>query len=336
MACRLVSQRACAIAGHVMIRHLLGAATWAALVVTACPPAAVAQAYPSRALEMIVPFPAGANSDLAARALADSMSKALGQPVVVTNKDGAAGTIGIAAVAAAQPDGYLFAFSAMGPVTAQPHLRNDLRYSAKSFDYICQVTDVFVVASVSKDSPYKGMSDLIADARNNPDKLTYGHPGPGTAPHLLMIDLMSRAGVTLTSVPFRGDALALNSLLGRHIDILMSGDAAVIGKDIRPLAVFANERLAALPDVPSTQELGFGSGFGTPNGLFAPKGLPQEVLAKIGAACASAVRSDGFTEAMRKSQQNVRYLDGLDFAARIVRDSETIGGLIRKIGPLKN
>lgn len=316
--------------------HLLGAAAWAALVLAACPQAAVAQAYPSRALEMIVPFPAGANSDLAARALAEGVSKTLGQPVVVTNKDGAAGTIGIAAVAAAQPDGYLLAFSAMGPITAQPHLRNDLRYSATSFDYICQVTDVFVVASVSNESPYRGLADLIAYARENPDKLTYGHPGPGTVPHLLMIDLSSRAGVKLTSVPFRGDALALNSLLGLHIDILMSGDAAVIGKNIRPLAVFADERLAALPDVPSTQELGFGSGFGTPNGLFAPKGLPQEVLAKLRAACASAVRSDGFAEAMRKGQQNVRYLDGPVFAARIARDSETIGGLIRKIGSLKN
>lgn len=316
--------------------HLLGAAAWAALVLAACPQAAVAQAYPSRALEMIVPFPAGANSDLAARALAEGVSKTLGQPVVVTNKDGAAGTIGIAAVAAAQPDGYLLAFSAMGPITAQPHLRNDLRYSATSFDYICQVTDVFVVASVSNESPYRGLTDLIAYARENPDKLTYGHPGPGTVPHLLMIDLSSRAGVKLTSVPFRGDALALNSLLGHHIDILMSGDAAVIGKNIRPLAVFADERLAALPDVPSTQELGFGSGFGTPNGLFAPKGLPQEVLAKLRAACASAVRSDGFAAAMRKGQQNVRYLDGPVFAARIARDSETIGGLIRKIGSLKN
>ncbi|WP_157699631.1 Bug family tripartite tricarboxylate transporter substrate binding protein [Pseudorhodoplanes sinuspersici] len=316
--------------------RMLSAAAWVALAFGACPPqVALAQAYPSRAIEMIVPFPAGANSDLAARALAEGISKTLGQATVVTNKDGAAGTIGAAAAAAAQPDGYTIVFSAMGPVTAQPHLRDDLRYSAQSFDYICQATDVFVIASVSNESPHKSLKDLIAYARRNPDKLTYGHPGPGTVPHLLMLQLASDQNLKLTPVPFRGDALALNNLLGNHIDILMSGDAAVIGK-IRPLAVFAGDRLASLPDVPSTRELGLNTGFGTPNGLFAPKGLSGEVLTKLRAACATAMKSDAFIEAMKKSGQNVSYLDGPAFADRIAQDSNTIAALIAKVGRPKN
>ncbi len=124
----------------------------------------------------------------------------------MTNKDGAAGTIGTAAAAAAQPDGYTIIFSAMGPVTAQPHLRDDLRYNAASFDYICQVTDVFVVVSVSNESPYRSLTDLLTYARQNPDKLTYGHPGPGTVPHLLMLQLASDQDLKLTPVPFRGRA----------------------------------------------------------------------------------------------------------------------------------
>jgi tripartite-type tricarboxylate transporter receptor subunit TctC len=300
--------------------------------VSVVPAAVWAQTYPTRSIEMIVPFPAGANSDLAARPLADALSKALGQPVVVANKDGAAGVIGTSAVAAAQPDGYTLGFSAMGVVTAQPHLRDGLRYSAASFDYICQVTDVIVVASVSNESPHKSFKDLVAYIRANPEKVTYGHPGPGTVPNLLMLQMSTDNDLKLTAVPFRGDALGFNALLGNHIDMLMSADATVTGKNVRTLAVFGDERLPAMPDVPTTKEMGLGTGFGTPNALFAPKGLPPEVLAKLRSACASAVKSEATLDAMKKARHNVRYLDGDALAARVGRDADTIGALIKKTG----
>ncbi len=300
--------------------------------VSAVPAAGWAQSYPTRSIEMIVPFPAGANSDLAARPLADALSKALGQPVVVANKDGAAGVIGTSAVAAAQPDGYTLGFSAMGVVTAQPHLRDGLRYSAASFDYICQVTDVIVVASVSNESPHKSFKDLVAYIRANPEKVTYGHPGPGTVPNLLMLQMSTDNDLKLTAVPFRGDALGFNALLGNHIDMLMSADATVTGKNVRTLAVFGDERLPAMPDVPTTKEMGLGTGFGTPNALFAPKGLPPEVLAKLRSACASAMKSEATLDAMKKARHNVRYLDGDALAARVGRDADTIGALIKKTG----
>jgi tripartite-type tricarboxylate transporter receptor subunit TctC len=300
--------------------------------VSVVPAAVWAQTYPTRSIEMIVPFPAGANSDLAARPLADALSKALGQPVVVANKDGAAGVIGTSAVAAAQPDGYTLGFSAMGVVTAQPHLRDGLRYSAASFDYICQVTDVIVVASVSNESPHKSFKDLVAYIRANPEKVTYGHPGPGTVPNLLMLQMSADNDLKLTAVPFRGDALGFNALLGNHIDLLMSADATVTGKNVRTLAVFGDERLPAMPDVPTTKEMGLGTGFGTPNALFAPKGLPPEVLAKLRSACASAMKSEATLDAMKKARHNVRYLDGDALAARVGRDADTIGALIKKTG----
>ncbi|MGD9921494.1 MAG: Bug family tripartite tricarboxylate transporter substrate binding protein [Pseudorhodoplanes sp.] len=305
-------------------------------LVAFAPVCAVAQSYPTRTVEIVVPFPAGANSDIASRPLAEALSKVLGQPVVVANKDGAAGTIGTTAVASAQPDGYTLGFSAMGVVTAQPHLRDKLRYDASAFDYICQVTDVFVVASVSKESPHKTFKDLVAYARANPDKLNYGHPGPGTVPNLLMLQLATDHGVKLNAVPFRGDALGFNALLGNHIDVLLSADATVAGKNVQPVAVFGDERLTQFPDMPTTKELGLGTGFGTPNGLFAPKGLPPEVLARLRAACATAMKSDAMTETMKKARQNMRYLDGDAFAARVKRDSDSIGSLINKIGRPKN
>lgn len=296
---------------------------------------AVAQGLSARSIEIVVPYPAGGVTDLTARTLADGLSKSLGQTIVIVNKDGAAGTIGTAAVAAAPADGYTLGFSAMGTITGQPHLRSDLRYNASSFDYICQVTATFTVAVVSSESPYTSLRALFEQARQNPEKLTYGHPGPGSIPHLQMIELSARAGVTLTAVPFRGDALARNALLGKHIDVLISGDAATIG-NLRPLAVVASERLASLPDVPSTGELGFGEGFTTPFGLFAPKGVPADALSRLRAACASTAKSEGFNAAMTKSGQNIHYLDGSAFADRIAQHSETIGNLVRKIGIPKN
>ncbi|MGV3634562.1 MAG: Bug family tripartite tricarboxylate transporter substrate binding protein [Pseudorhodoplanes sp.] len=302
------------------------------LLALGMPGTALTQPYPSRNIEVIVPFPAGANTDLASRPLAEALSKVLGQAVVVANKDGAAGTIGTAQVASAKPDGYTLGFSAMGVVTAQPHLRDDLRYNAASFDYICQVTDVIVVASVSNDSPHKSFKDLVAYIRANPEKVTYGHPGPGTVPNLLMLYLANENGLKLTAVPFRGDALGFNALLGNHIDVLMSADATVSGKNVRTLAAFSDERVAAMPDVPTTRELGLGTGFGTPNGLFAPKGLPPEVLAKLRSACATAMKSEATLEALKKARHNVRFLDGPAFAERVSRDSDTIGALIKKTG----
>ena len=139
-------------------------------------------------------------------------------------------------------------------------------------------------------------------------------------------------GLKLTAVPFRGDALGFNALLGNHIDVLMSADATVSGKNVRTLAVFGDERLAAMPDVPTTKELGLGTGFGTPNALFAPKGLPPEVLAKLRSACATVMKSDVTLDAMKKARHNVRYLDGDALAARVGRDSDTIGALIKKTG----
>jgi len=295
--------------------------------------AAFAQA--ARNIEIVVPYPAGGVTDVTARIVADGMSKALGQTVVVINKDGAAGTLGTAAVAGAPADGHTLGYSAMGTITGQPHLRSDLRYSVASFDYICQVTATITAIVVPADSPYRLLNDLLEQARRTPGKLTYGHPGPGSIPHLQMIDLASRAGVSFTAVPFRGDAPARNALMGKHIDTLMSGDAGAIG-NLRALAIIAGERMASLPDVPTTQELGWGEGFTTPFGLFAPAGLAAETLSRLRKACADTVVSAGFVAAMTKSGQTVRYLDGAAFAARIAQHAQMIGDLVRKMPALKN
>ena len=306
----------------------------AAVIVSALAPV-IASAQSSRNIELIVPFPAGGVTDLVARTLSEGLSKDLGQAIVVINRDGAGGTIGATATALAAPDGFTMGFSAMGVVTGRPHLRSDLRYNVKSFDYICQVSITPTVIVVSQDSPYRSLKDLFDQARRTPDKLTYGHPGQGSIPHLQMIDLSSRAGVTLTSVPFRGEAPARTALMEKHIDVQMAGDAGGIG-DMRALAIIARERLPSLPDVPSTNELGFAEGFATPFGLFVPKGVPVAALARARKACAETVKSPNFRAAMTKAGQTIDYLDGEDFAAGMEKVSRLIGDLVEKMPALKN
>jgi tripartite-type tricarboxylate transporter receptor subunit TctC len=306
----------------------------AAVVISALMPIA-ASAQGSRNIELIIPFPAGGVTDLVARALSEGLSKGLGQTIVVVNRDGAGGTIGATATALAAPDGSTLGFSAMGVITGRPHLRSDLRYNVKSFDYICQVSITPTVIVVSPDSPYRSLKDLFDHARKTPDKLTYGHPGPGSIPHLQMIDLSARAGVSLTSVPFRGDAPARTALMGKHIDVQMAGDAGGVG-NMRPLAIIARDRIAILPDVPTTHELGLGEGFATPFGLYAPKGVPAEALTRLRKACADTVKSASFRAAMTKSGQTIDYFDGPDFAARMEQVSRVIGDLVAKMPALKN
>ncbi|MGD9921497.1 MAG: tripartite tricarboxylate transporter substrate binding protein [Pseudorhodoplanes sp.] len=299
------------------------------------PEPSAAQNFPSRNIELVVPYPPGAITDVTARALAEGMSKALGQSIVVVNKDGAAGTIGTGAVAAAPADGYVIGFSAMGTITGQPHLRKDLRYKVSSFDYLCQVTESFSVVIVSAEGPHQSLKSLLDAAKQNPGKLTYGHPGPGSIPHLQMVELAGRAGVAMTAVPFRGDAPARTALIGKHVDAVMSGDTT-LPANIRALAVLGAERLPILPDVPSTGELGLGSSFPTPFGLFAPSGLPQEALSKLRAACATAVKSENFANTMTKARRDIRYLDGQVFGDRMAQHSQTIGDLVRNIDLPKN
>jgi tripartite-type tricarboxylate transporter receptor subunit TctC len=287
-----------------------------------------------RNIEIVVPFTAGGVTDITARTLAEGLSKRLGQNIVVINRDGAGGTLGATAVALAAPDGLTLGFSAMGVITGRPHLRSDLRYNVGSFDYICQVSIIPTVIVVSANSPYRTLNEMFDQARKAPDKLTYGHPGHGSIPHLQMIDLSSRSGVSLVSVPFRGDAPARNALMGNHIDVQMSADAGSLG-NLRALAVVARERSPSLPDVPTTEELGFGAGFPTPFGVFAPKGVPDVLLSRLREACAGTVKSEAFSNVTIASGQTIDYLDGPQFAARMQDISQVIGGLVNRLPSLR-
>ena len=288
--------------------------------------------YPTRPVQVIVGFPAGGNVDVMARHLAAAMSEQLRQQFIVVNLDGASGAIGFGMLANATPDGYTLGGGPTTPISIAPHLMKDLKYGVKSFDYICQSFENVFTVAVLADSPLRSINDLLAAGRANPGKPTYGHAGVGTVPHLSVANLAYRTNVELTAIAYRGEAPMLLDLLAGRVSFGAPSVGAIVGRNLRVLAVFADRRHPAFPDAPTFSELGMPSMPPGLNGLFAPKGTPPAVLAKLEQACARAVQSDAFRAAAERLNQPVVYLNGADFAARALADYQYKGELIKALG----
>jgi tripartite-type tricarboxylate transporter receptor subunit TctC len=251
-------------------------AAWLALAASA----ALAQGFPSRAVTLIVPFPAGGPTDVAGRALAEATSRHLGQPVVVENRPGAGGTLGPAALVAARPDGHVVT---MVPSTAfrLPHMENTGFDPLKDIRYVIGVSGYVFAVIVRADQPWKTFHELIAHVKANPDKVTYGSHGIGSTVHLAMEEMSMASGLKLTHIPYKGSADMLAAVLGGHIDIALDSTGAVpqvaAGK-LRVLAVFTENRAAVWPDAPTLKELGYGVVSTSPYGIGAPAGTPPEAV----------------------------------------------------------
>lgn len=292
---------------------------------------ASAQNWPARPVQAIVGFSAGGTVDVMARALAAAMSSQLGQSISVTNREGAAGTIGFAQVAQAPPDGYLLAAGPTTPISIAPHLMKNLQFNVESFEYVCQSFENVFTVAVGLNSPYRSAADLIAAARANPGKLTYGHSGVGTVPHLSVANLAYRSGVDMTAVAYKGENPMLPDVISGRLDFGASSVGITIGQKLRVLAVFADSRHPSFPDAPTFAELGMPSMPPGLNGLFAPKGTPRAVMATLERACEQAVSSDAFRAVASRLNQRVAYLPGAAFAERAASDYRYKGELIRAL-----
>ena len=305
----------------------------AALVLLASARSGVmAQAYPSRPIEVIVPFAAGGGTDIIARAVASAMGDDLGQRLVVINRDGAGGTLGFGALAAAAPDGHTLAFSPSTPVTNAPYLVKGVRYQVESFDYICHVFENVFALAVRRASKFRSAQELLAAAREEPG-LSYGHAGTGSIPHLSVANAAQALGLKLRAVPFRGDAAMLPVLLSGDLDFGAVALSSIREQDVRVLAVFADKRQPSAPDAPLLRELGVPEnvppGF---NGLYAPKGLPGDVLKRLQGACAKAMGADVVERTIANTGQTIAYLDGDAFRALVVTDYKWKGALVQRLG----
>ncbi len=289
-------------------------------------------AWPERPIQLIVPFPAGGGVDVIARPFAEMLGEILKQPVVVMPRDGAAGTIGMNVVAAAKPDGYTFAYTPNGPITVQPHVIATLPYKFGSFQPICQVFAVQYVLAVRPDSPYKSLGELLAAAKAQPGRVSYGFGGVATAPHLAISQLTNAASVDMLSVPFRGDPQAILAMKGGEIDSAMLNIGGAKTQGFRILATFADARQAEIPDIPTVKELGYpvvSSAFG---GVFAPKGLPADIAKKVEAGCEKIVADEKYRAAVRRASQDPVYRSGADFAKILADDHAIKGDVVRRAG----
>lgn len=306
----------------------------AALMLAAgCHPV-LAQVWPSKQIEMIIAFPAGSGVDVIGRAMGAAIAQQAGQSVVVLNRDGAAGTLGFGTLAAAAPDGHTIAFGPTTPIANAPYLVKGVRYNVESFTYVCQVFENVFAIAVGPQSKIASAKELLAAAQNDPGKLTYGHAGIGTIPHLSMENAADALNRKMTAVPFRGDAPLVPALLRGEIDFAAVGVSTIRPQPaIRPLAVFADRRHPAYPDVPTVKELGVKTSVPPGhNGLFAPRGLSADVRNALEGACRDAVKQEAIAKVMANTGQTIEYLNGADFHAQTVADYKSKGELIKRLG----
>ncbi len=306
----------------------------APLLIVAAVSGSAAQTWPSKQIEMIIPFPAGSGVDVIGRALAVAISKEAGQNVVVLNRDGAAGTLGFATLATAAPDGHTIAFGPTTPIANAPYLVKGVRYNVESFSYICQVFENVFAIAVGPQSKITSAQELLAAAKADPGKLTYGHAGLGTIPHLSMENTAEALHQKFTAVPFRGDAPLVPALLRGEVDFAAGGVSTIRPQpSIRPLAIFSDKRHAAYPDVPTVKELGVPAGVPPGhNGLFAPAGLSADVRNALEAACRRILKQAAVAKVMANTGQSIEYLNGADFHAQTVADYKSKGELIKRLG----
>jgi tripartite-type tricarboxylate transporter receptor subunit TctC len=253
--------------------------------------------------------------------------------VVVNNRDGASGTIGFNALAAATPDGSTIAFGPTTPIANAPYLVKGVRYRVDSFDYVCQIFENVFTIAVAPQSKFKSAKDLITAARENPGKLTYGHAGTGTIPHLAVENFAEALKLKFQPVPFRGDAPVLPTLLKGDVDFGAPAVSTIHGQNFRPLLVFWQARHPAYPDVPIARELGATSEVPPGhNGLYAPSGLPIATKTSLERHCADAVKSDMVRQIITNTGQSIRYLSGADFQSQTMADYQFKGELIHRLG----
>lgn len=248
---------------------------------------ALAQPYPSHAVKVVVPFPAGGSNDIIARILAQRLTERTGQPFLVENRGGAGGNIGADAVAASDPDGYTLLLTAPPPLTTNVALYKNLKYDpAKAFSPVSLIASVPIVLAVHPSLAVRNLSELVALARAKPGTLNFGSSGNGSTNHLAGELLKSMAGIDIVHVPYKGAAPAMNDLIAGHIPMMFDNIPAVLpqvqGKFINAIAVAGRTRASALPDVPTVAESGV-PGFEAAAwfGLVAPANTPAPVLAKL-------------------------------------------------------
>jgi len=316
-------------------RRALAATAIATLGLCIAPWAAAQEPWPAKPISLVVPFPSGGTTDVLARALADALSKSLGQPVIVESKPGAGATLGADYVAKAKPDGHTLLMGAVHHTIATSvykKLPYDFQKDLAPITTVAMVPNVLVVnASLT---PAKSVAELIALAKSSPKELAYGSNGNGTAQHLIGTQFQASTGVNLLHVPYKGSGPLTTDLLGGQVAMSFDTITPVLqhikGGKLRALAVTTAKRSAVLPDVPTLEEAGLkGFDIGTWFGVLAPAGTPKEVVAKLNAEMVKIIKSPDFGERMRAIGADPIGDSSADMAARIREETTKFAKLVK-------
>jgi tripartite-type tricarboxylate transporter receptor subunit TctC len=301
----------------------------------------VAQTYPSRNITIIAPFAAGASSDATARAVAHELGPRLGVTVVVENRGGGGGVIGLQAMARAQPDGHTLAIGAAGAVVIIPMLPNPPKFNpAKEIVPVARLVNVPLVMVGHPTAGPASLADAITKAKSSPSGLTYGSTGTNSGMHLAVEFLAFKTGARLVHVPYRGSAPAVNDAVAGQVPFvavdLTSAAPLVRAGKLKGLAIITPQRASALPELPTMSELGY-AGFETAPflGMFAPAGTPEAVRTKLASLLRDIVAKPEVQKLMRTFALEPAFLDSAGFSKFLDEDRARWQTMLKSIGKLK-
>nr|WP_315235973.1 tripartite tricarboxylate transporter substrate binding protein [uncultured Albidiferax sp.] len=296
-----------------------------------------AASYPSKTITIIVPFAAGGNTDVKTRLVARQLGEVLKQPVIVDNKPGASGNIGIELLSRAAPDGYTIAMGSFGPLAVNPWIFPKMSFDPKSLVPIILLEKSPLVLTAPSDKPFKTVADVVNAAKAKPGALNIANAGPGGAHHLSAELFESAAGIEMVGVPFKGGGPAATALLAGQVDLMFEQTGAALpsiqaGK-IRPIAVTSAKRLASMPEVPTFAEAGYPQvTVSNWMGYVAPKGTPPAIVAKLQAAFAKAIEHPDVKDRILGQSNEFGGGSSQDFAAFIDSESAKWAKLVKDRG----
>jgi tripartite-type tricarboxylate transporter receptor subunit TctC len=321
------------------------AAICGAMIATLLATQALAQSYPTGPVRVLVPFGAGGATDVVARVFAERLQQRMGQSFTVENRGGAAGQIAAAAFARSPNDGYTLMFTTAAPITVAPLMNDKVQYDPRK-DFIpvgvAAMQPVWIV--VNANSQLKSLGDIVARAKAEPGKLTYGTSGVGTELHLAAEAVARSAGIQMVHVPFRGGGEVITAMLGSQIDFAALSTASIAGAvkqgTLRVLAVSSPKRMTDFPDVPTFAELGHGGATMVPWwGLMAPAGTPQPVVARLTQELEAATKDEAVRERLKATFVQIEFEGPAAFQKRLDAETKLYGDVIKaaniKIGPPK-
>jgi tripartite-type tricarboxylate transporter receptor subunit TctC len=319
------------------IRPKFAAGASALVLALAAVTADAQEKFPSRPIDMVIPTAAGGGTDIAFRQLVDLVTPILGQKIVITNKTGGGGAVGMAQIIQAKPDGYTIGGLWNAPLTMTPHLQQPAAYQTKDYTSVSMITWAPALLCTKTAFPAKDGKEFIEELRRSPNKYTYGNDGVGGTLHLASERIFNKTGVKARAVPFNGAGETLKAFLGGHVDIYAGSIAPILpyvkDNSAKCLLLTSAERNAALPGASGLNDLGIGNeGTVLWRGVVAPNGIPADRLALLNKAFVEAVKSEKFRDFMDKRGEEARASTGDEMRQLIDQEFAAMGQVVVAVG----